>query len=256
MRPQLQAIDWGIIALYGVNEKAMARWKDAFIDVKDRYWERRTQLVVKVLAQPGDRIKEFKTSSDGAGEYKHPRGSDLTLLIEGPLGKNEQGYPEYRHRQSGIVMVRLPGGTFLMGSPKTEEGRQDREGPQHKVTLSPFMIAKREVTQAQWQSIMGDNPSHFRGRAQEARARLLHEEPGPVVRGRAGGGDSPRPLRRRAHGERVGEATLHRVEMRGRPMDARASLVVRRPYAWPARCRARAARRSCSSGGCTSRNMK
>ena len=80
------------------------------------------------------------------------------------LGKNKQGYPEYRHRQSGIVMVRLPGGTFLMGSPETEEGRQDREGPQHKVTLSPFMIAKHEVTQAQWQSIMGDNPSHFRGK--------------------------------------------------------------------------------------------
>jgi hypothetical protein len=32
------------------------------------------------------------------------------------IGRNEQGLPEYRHRQTGIVMVRVPGGTFLMGS--------------------------------------------------------------------------------------------------------------------------------------------
>jgi len=32
------------------------------------------------------------------------------------LGKNAQGLPEYRHRQTGIVIVKLPGGTFLMGT--------------------------------------------------------------------------------------------------------------------------------------------
>ncbi len=36
------------------------------------------------------------------------------------LGRNEQGYPEYRHRQTGIVFVKLPGGTFEMGSPDSE----------------------------------------------------------------------------------------------------------------------------------------
>ena len=33
------------------------------------------------------------------------------------IGSNEQGYMEYRHRPTGIVMVRVPGGTFMMGSP-------------------------------------------------------------------------------------------------------------------------------------------
>ena len=66
------------------------------------------------------------------------------------LARNEQGYPEYRHRQTGIVFVSLPGGTFLMGSPEEEEGRAENEGPVHEVTLSPFMIAKHEVTVAQW----------------------------------------------------------------------------------------------------------
>ncbi len=63
------------------------------------------------------------------------------------LGRNEQGYREYRHRQTGIVFVSLPGGTFLMGSPEDEAGRGPNEGPVHEVTLSPFMIAKYEVTQ-------------------------------------------------------------------------------------------------------------
>ncbi len=39
------------------------------------------------------------------------------------LGKNEQGFPEYRHRQTGIVFVALPGGTFEMGSPGKDRGR-------------------------------------------------------------------------------------------------------------------------------------
>ena len=79
------------------------------------------------------------------------------------LGRNAQGYPEYRHRQTGIVFVSLPGGTFEMGSPETEAGRMESEGPMHKVTLSPFLIAKYEVTQAEWTSVMGENPSQFKG---------------------------------------------------------------------------------------------
>jgi formylglycine-generating enzyme required for sulfatase activity len=87
-----------------------------------------------------------------------------------PLGLNAQGFPEYRHRQTGIVFVRLPGGRFWMGAQKTDpKGQnydpeaQDKEGPVHEVTLSPFLIGKYEVTQAQWKSAMGSNPSGFKG---------------------------------------------------------------------------------------------
>ncbi len=41
------------------------------------------------------------------------------------LGPNAQGYAEYRHRETEIVFVSLPGGTFLMGSPEDEENRLD-----------------------------------------------------------------------------------------------------------------------------------
>ena len=112
------------------------------------------------------------------------------------IGPNEQGLMEYRHRQTGIVMVKIPGGTFMMGSPTAElealsqtratmhsRGENWRkkwindwvvqEIPRHRVTLSPFLIAKYEVTQAQWMEIMGSNPSYFH----PGRSKGLLEKP-------------------------------------------------------------------------------
>jgi formylglycine-generating enzyme required for sulfatase activity len=43
-------------------------------------------------------------------------------------------------------MVAIPGGTFMMGSPANEAGRQADEGPQHPVTIRPFWMGKTEVT--------------------------------------------------------------------------------------------------------------
>ena len=81
-------------------------------------------------------------------------------------GENAQGYPEYRHSQTGILFVLLPGGEFQMGSPDIETRRFNDEGPVHTVTLSPFLIAKYEVTQAQYEAVMGSNPSEFTGNVQ------------------------------------------------------------------------------------------
>ncbi len=85
-----------------------------------------------------------------------------------PLGLNAQGFPEHRHRQTGIVFVRLPGGRFWMGAQRTDPNGQnydpdaaDDEGPVHEVSLSPFLIGRCEVTQAEWKRVMGSNPSHF-----------------------------------------------------------------------------------------------
>ena len=54
-------------------------------------------------------------------------------------------------------------GTFTMGSPKSEQGRYNNE-TQHKVTLTRgFWLAETTVTQALWEVVMGDNPSHVKG---------------------------------------------------------------------------------------------
>jgi len=60
-------------------------------------------------------------------------------------------------------MVRINGGTFIMGSPENEWGRSNNEGPQRQVTVSSFYIGRFPVTQAEFQEIMGRNPSTFRG---------------------------------------------------------------------------------------------
>jgi len=63
-----------------------------------------------------------------------------------------------------IAMVYVQGGTFTMGC-TSEQGSDcfDDEKPAHQVTLSSFYIGKYEVTQAEWKSVMGANPSYFKG---------------------------------------------------------------------------------------------
>jgi len=65
---------------------------------------------------------------------------------------------------TGIKLVQIPAGTFAMGSPADEVGRQPNEGPQTKVTLTKdFFLGATAVTQGQWTAVMGSNPSHFKG---------------------------------------------------------------------------------------------
>ena len=53
-------------------------------------------------------------------------------------------------------MVSLPGGVFVMGSPKSEPGRFDDE-EQHQVKVAPFALAKSPVTKAQWAAFVADS---------------------------------------------------------------------------------------------------
>ncbi len=61
-----------------------------------------------------------------------------------------------------LDLIIIPGGKFLMGSLENEEKSQEIENPQHWVTVPSFTIGKYPITQAQWQVIMGNNPSHFK----------------------------------------------------------------------------------------------
>ncbi|MEG4270428.1 MULTISPECIES: formylglycine-generating enzyme family protein [unclassified Microcoleus] len=68
-------------------------------------------------------------------------------------------FPEDLGNEVVLEMVYIPGGTFMMGSPATEEGRDSCESPQHQVTVPAFFAGKYPLTQAQWQAVMGNNPS-------------------------------------------------------------------------------------------------
>ncbi|MBT3233604.1 MAG: formylglycine-generating enzyme family protein [Calditrichaeota bacterium] len=61
-----------------------------------------------------------------------------------------------------IVMCWIPPGEFLMGRQDDEQDSFSSESPQHPVFFSDgFWIGKYELTQGQWEAVMGDNPSHF-----------------------------------------------------------------------------------------------
>ena len=89
-----------------------------------------------------------------------------------------------------LEMVPIPAGEFLMGSPEDEPGRWDDEGPQHRVRLAPFSLARMPITQAQWRQVaswqpaagdppwerlLNPEPSFFKGDLPEGNWRPEHD---------------------------------------------------------------------------------
>ena len=69
----------------------------------------------------------------------------------------------------GSVMQPIPAGTFTMGSPLSELSRGSDEGPQTRVTLTQsYWLGKTEVTQGQYETVMGTNPSKYRNAGKDA----------------------------------------------------------------------------------------
>ena len=63
-----------------------------------------------------------------------------------------------------LEMVLIPAGEFLMGSPDSDKGASSDFKPQHQARITKsFYLGKYPVTQEQWEAVMGNNPSHFKG---------------------------------------------------------------------------------------------
>ncbi|HZN39260.1 MAG TPA: bifunctional serine/threonine-protein kinase/formylglycine-generating enzyme family protein [Planctomycetota bacterium] len=62
---------------------------------------------------------------------------------------------------TGLVLVLLPGGSCLVGLCEPGASRPALDPPEESLDLRPFLLSKYEMTQAQWQTIMGKNPSHY-----------------------------------------------------------------------------------------------
>jgi formylglycine-generating enzyme required for sulfatase activity len=75
----------------------------------------------------------------------------------------------------GMKLVLIRAGTFQMGSPPNEIGHQ--QDLQHQVTISqPFYLQTTEVTQGQWQQVMGKNPSHFKNCGEDCPVEMVSWE--------------------------------------------------------------------------------
>ncbi|HVS40296.1 MAG TPA: bifunctional serine/threonine-protein kinase/formylglycine-generating enzyme family protein [Gemmataceae bacterium] len=102
----------------------------------------------------GDPAPTTATPSAGRGGVSPPSSTPVK-----PQRKADEVYTN----SLGMKFAWIPPGTFLMGSPPIEPEREHDE-VQHKVKLTKgFWMGVHQVAQAQWQVVMGSNPSHFKG---------------------------------------------------------------------------------------------
>jgi len=69
----------------------------------------------------------------------------------------------FEPRIPDIEFTYIPAGSFQIGSPYSEAGRDDDEGPQQSIRIRAFRMQTTELTQLQWKQVMGYNPSFFKG---------------------------------------------------------------------------------------------
>ena len=129
-----------------------------------------------ILASPGaGRRVDARSNAPGGGSSSptHVPMSDRPIIVvpdsfpparEGGWGEDAHGlYAQVMLREVAVELVPITHGEFLMGSPESEKGRREDE-TEHRVRLrQPFWMGKYPVTQAEYQAVMGDNPSRFKG---------------------------------------------------------------------------------------------
>ena len=102
--------------------------------------------------------------------------ASATFLLHQP--RQVQGFREVLAEGVALTMLWIPPGRFWMGSPDSEPGRSDDEGPRHLVQMQGFFMGQTPITQAQWRMVaewteqpgehwgseLKSNPSRYRTR--------------------------------------------------------------------------------------------
>ncbi len=105
--------------------------------------------------RPGSNKKIIWKALKDAGELE---GDEFVFEVEAVSGPGKEFV-----NSIGMKFMLIPAGSFMMGIPSSEQGRESDER-RHKVTLTKgFYMGVTEVTQSQWKAIMGNNPSNFKG---------------------------------------------------------------------------------------------
>lgn len=127
--------------------EAKRKAEDALYQVEDE-----VKAAREVLLAAERKVRKIKEEQDrqAAEEAELKTGDQKTITLPGG---------------ATMEMIYVGPGEFMMGSPTTENGRKDEDDEtQHRVRLTKgYWLGKYEVTQAQWESVMGDNPSRFKG---------------------------------------------------------------------------------------------
>ncbi len=133
---------------------AAAFWLNAKPQDGGRVVTNTVPMCYRVVANRGDYLSIDLSGGTNAASYPV---TYYRTLSDVPGGANSDGY-----KTTNLLMRLIPKGSFTMGSPTDELARESQE-TQHRVTLTKdFYLGVFEVTQRQWELVMGNRPSYFR----------------------------------------------------------------------------------------------
>ncbi len=118
------------------------------------------EAVVALLAGGADPNLQDE-DGDTALKLAEKEGHSAIAGMLRKAGAADAERPRELRNSIGMEFVLIEPGTFEMGSPETEPGRKDDETLRTVTITQPFYLGKYEVTQGQWQAVMGNNPSRF-----------------------------------------------------------------------------------------------
>jgi formylglycine-generating enzyme required for sulfatase activity len=168
----LQAKGHSLQGWFVVQETARARVKEVKCSSQEAVVKLRAMWIARgELGEMSDCVQS--TEMDGVIAYKARPVLELLPVsavsrmpdIAPQQTENGQATPSSVKNSVGMYFVKIPAGSFVMGC-TAEQGSDcfDDEKPAHKVTLNrSFYMQTTEVTQGQWKSVMGSNPSRFSG---------------------------------------------------------------------------------------------
>ncbi|MEA5581177.1 SUMF1/EgtB/PvdO family nonheme iron enzyme [Nodularia harveyana UHCC-0300] len=168
---------------------------DGYIDIRGRKPHEIASLINQRLSSLGYSHSSFTTPPPPSPPEEIPESSPelqkfefkfakLIITEEKKLGNADkiqrndysgkaEGFTEDLGQGVKLEMVKIPGGTFMMGASNKEEGSRDNERPEHQVTVPDFYMGRYLVTQAQWARVaaslpqinskLDPRPSHFKG---------------------------------------------------------------------------------------------
>ena len=131
-----------------------------------------TTWVTAYTVSDGDTVGELHVAGRASplADDDSGSGANFRIVTSVPAGTHYlrvggSGTPDYaltlQEMPDAMEFVRIPAGSFVMGSPEDEQGRSSVER-QHEVRISrDFWMGKYEVTQGEWEAVMGSNPSYF-----------------------------------------------------------------------------------------------
>ena len=116
------------------------------------------------VASPQQTAAEQQAASPPQATAEQPASPQPNASSVQQAAAEKLGLPVVITNSMGMKLVLIPAGEFLMGSPESEANPYHQEGPQHRIRITqPFYLGAHEVTQEQYERVMGKNPSKFKG---------------------------------------------------------------------------------------------